>query len=194
MPQMKAAFRKFSSDASPYDPKLTIVICGKRHHTRFFPTNVAHAAPDGNPRPGTVVDRGTAAIYEYDFYLQAHGGLQGTTRPTHYYVIHDEIGIGADQLQCLTNDISYLFARATKAVSLVSPAYYADLACERGRCYIHSLLHGISDGAVSVTTGGGGKVDRTNDDGVMKEAKKLWRFDNDPNGVSGSVKDTMFYI
>jgi hypothetical protein len=53
----------------------------------------------------------------------AHGGLQGTTRPTHYYVVHDEIGFGADELQTLTNSVSYMFARATKAVSLVSPAY-----------------------------------------------------------------------
>ena len=34
----------------------------------------AHAAQDGNPKPGTVVDRGATAVYEYDFYLQAHGG------------------------------------------------------------------------------------------------------------------------
>ena len=148
---MKDAFRHFDTPETPYDPKLTIVICGKRHHMRFFPADAAHAAPDGNPRPGTVVDRGTAAIYEYDFYLQAHGGRQGTARPTHYYVVHDEIKIGADQLQCLTNDISYMFARATKAVSLVSPAYYADLACERGRCYIHPLLQGISDSAASAS-------------------------------------------
>ena len=189
MPLIKVAFSKFHTNGEPYDPKLTIVICGKRHHTRFFPTNAAHAAQDGNPRPGTVVDRGTAAIFEYDFYLQAHGGLQGSTRPTHYFVVHDEIGIGADQLQSLTNDISYMFARATKAVSLVSPAYYADLACERGRCYIHPLLQGISDSGT--TTGSGGKG---SDEEVLTEARRLWRYDNDPNGVSGTVKDTMFYI
>ena len=114
-------------------------------------------------------------------------GLVGSTRPTHYYVVHDEIGIGADQLQGLTNDVSYMFARATKAVSLVSPAYYADLACERGRCYIHSLLQGISDSGATGTSGSG-------EDEVMAEAKKLWRFDNSPNAVGGALKDTMFYI
>ena len=191
---MKDAFRHFDTPGMPYDPKLTIVICGKRHHTRFFPTDAAHAAPDGNPRPGTVVDRGTAAIYEYDFYLQAHGGRQGTARPTHYYVVHDEIGLGADQLQGLTNDVSYLFARATKAVSLVSPAYYADLACERGRCYIHALLQGISDSGVSSASGGGGGKGKNTHEDVMAEAKRLWHFNRDPNGVSGTVKDTMFYI
>lgn len=119
-------------------------------------------------------------------------GLQGTTRPTHYYVVHDEIGIGADQLQGMTNDISYMFARATKAVSLVSPAYYADLACERGRCYIHPLLQGISD---SGTTASGGTAE--NEEvmrQVMNEAKRLWRHDKSPNAVAGAMKDTMFYI
>ena len=102
-------------------------------------------------------------------------------------MVHDEIGIGSDQLQALTNDVSYMFARATKAVSLVSPAYYADLACERGRCYIHPLLQGISD---SGTTGTGASENEE----VMQEARRLWRLDKSPNGVSGALKDTMFYI
>ncbi|KAH9887565.1 argonaute-like protein [Cubamyces lactineus] len=190
MPLIKKAFAQFNTPQKRYNPKLTIVICAKRHHTRFCPTEAAHAAGDGNPKPGTVVDRGVTAVYNYGFFLQAHGGLQGTTRPTHYYVVCDEIGIKADQLQGLTNDISYTFARATKAVSLVSPAYYADLACERGRCYILSLLQGISDG-VGTTTAGSGTDEQEE---VMKEAKKLWRFEKNPNGVGGALKETMFYI
>ena len=105
-------------------------------------------------------------------------------------MVHDEIGIGSDQLQALTNDVSYMFARATKAVSLVSPAYYADLACERGRCYILSLLQGISD-AVATTTAGSGTDEQEE---VMKEAKKMWRVEKSPNGVGGALKETMFYI
>lgn len=34
----------------------------------------------------------------------------------------------------------YLFNRATKAVSICPPAYYADLLCERGRSYLYSTL------------------------------------------------------
>ncbi|KAH8101753.1 argonaute-like protein [Cristinia sonorae] len=182
MPQMKEAFKKFHTPQKPYTPKLTIVICGKRHHTRFFPTEAENADRNGNPRPGTVVDRGVTAVYEFDFFLQAHGGLQGTTRPTHYYVVHDEVGFKADQLQGLTNDVSYMFARATKAVSLVSPAYYADLACERGRCYLHALLQGISDSGTTATSGAG-------DETIFREGEKMWR-----NGVAGRLKDTMFYL
>src|ERR1700712_3787806 len=115
-------------------------------------------------------------------FFAAHGGLQGTTKPTHYYVIHDEIGFGADNLQVLTNALSYMFARATKAVSLVSPAYYADVACERGRCYLHKLLQGLSSSGVTATSG--------SEEVVYKEAEGLWH-----GGVQGpQLKNTMYYL
>ena len=69
-PQIFEAFRAFGTPKAPYKPKLTIIICGKRHHTRFYPTEEDNAAGDGNPRPGTVVDRGVTAIYDFDFFLQ----------------------------------------------------------------------------------------------------------------------------
>ncbi|KAH6903111.1 ribonuclease H-like domain-containing protein [Coprinopsis sp. MPI-PUGE-AT-0042] len=170
MPKIKASFRMFDSPGKPYLPQLTIVVCGKRHHTRFYPTSAADADDKGNPKPGMVVDRGVTTVYNFDFYLQAHGGLQGSTRPTHYYVVHDEIGFNADTIQTLTNSVSYMFARATKAVSLVSPAYYADLACERGRCYVANS-----------------SADK---DAIMREATALWNA-----GVNGpALKDTMFYL
>ena len=75
-----------------------------------------------------------------------------------------------------------MFSRATKAVSLVSPAYYADLACERGRCYLHPLLQGISDSGTTAASEGG-------DTEVYREAEKLWK-----NGVSGNLRNTMFYL
>ena len=109
--------------------------------------------------------------------------MQGTTRPTHYYVVHDEIGFKADDLQGLTNAVSYMFARATKAVSLVSPAYYADLACERGRCYLHKLLQGFGGGA-------GSSTGSANEEQIMQEARTMWH-----GGVSGpKLKETMFYL
>ncbi|KAF7968003.1 hypothetical protein HWV62_32204 [Athelia sp. TMB] len=181
LPLIKEAFHSFNTPQQTYNPKLTIVICGKRHHTRFYPTEASAADRDGNPRPGTVVDRGVTAVYDFDFFLQAHGGLQGTTRPTHYYVVHDEIGFKADALQGLTNAVSYMFARATKAVSLASPAYYADLCCERGRCYLHALLQGASQGNTTTAS---------NEEAIMQQAAAMWH-----NGVGGrNLKETMYYL
>ena len=96
--------------------------------------------------------------------------------------MHDEIGFTSDQLQTLTNDVSYMFARATKAVSLASPAYYADLACERGRCYLHPLLQGISTSPLTEN----GSVD---EDAVRKEAERMWQ-----GGIGSTLKNTMFYL
>ena len=115
-------------------------------------------------------------------FVTAHGVAQGTARPIHYYVIHDGIGFKADEVQKLTNSLCYMFARATKAVSRASPVYYAEAACQRGRCYLRKLLHGCFD-------------DRTTERGaaeqeVIQEAQRLWN-----SGVSKpGLKDTMFYL
>ena len=39
-------------------PRINIVVVGKRHHTRFYPTKYQDADSNGNPKNGTVVDRG----------------------------------------------------------------------------------------------------------------------------------------
>ncbi|KAF8639231.1 hypothetical protein AX17_001716 [Amanita inopinata Kibby_2008] len=182
LPRIREACRKFDMAGKPYRPKITVVICGKRHQTRFYPTEESQADRNGNPMPGTVVDRGVTSVYHFDFFLQAHAGLQGSARPTHYFVVHDDIGFTADSIQTLTNSVSYMFARATKAVSLVSPAYYADLACERGRCYLQRLLLGYSSS--------GGTSSSGDEQLVMREAIATWN-----NGVNGpQLKDTMYYL
>ncbi|KAJ3563363.1 hypothetical protein NP233_g8987 [Leucocoprinus birnbaumii] len=163
MPLIISAFRRMHSD---YQPKLT------NHHLH----------EKANPLPGTVVDRGITTVYHFDFYLQAHGSLQGSSKPTHYFVIHDEIGFSQDMIQSLTNNISYMFARATRAVSLVAPAYYADLACERGRCYLHELLHGIRSGGRDARSG--------DEQQILREAREFWK-----EGPTGDdIRDTMFYL
>lgn len=63
LPEMIKSFAEFSTPKVPYRPKLTIVICGKRHHTRFYPAESQFADQNGNPKPGTVVDRGITAVY-----------------------------------------------------------------------------------------------------------------------------------
>ncbi|KAI0202794.1 ribonuclease H-like domain-containing protein [Astrocystis sublimbata] len=72
-------------------PRITIVIVGKRHHTRFYPTKDGDADNSGNPRAGTVVDRGVTQAANWDFFLQSHAAIKGTARPAHYVVLKDEI-------------------------------------------------------------------------------------------------------
>jgi eukaryotic translation initiation factor 2C len=146
-------------------PKISVIVVGKRHHTRFYATRESEADRSANPLNGTVVDRGVTSMWNWDFFLQAHTCLQGTVKPAHYYVVLDEIfGKGdlkkphpfpnaADTLEELTHNICYLFARATKAVSICPPAYYADLACERARCYLSGVFDPVSSSGSSVTSG-----------------------------------------
>ena len=169
-------------------PKITIVIVGKRHHTRFYPTDADKADRSSNPTCGTVVDRGVTEPRNWNFFLQAHTAIQGTARPAHYYVILDEIfnkrkmpqGMQlqntADVLEELTHSMCYMFGRATKAVSICPPAYYADIACERARCYL-SRLFNMESQAGSVESGRG-QMDASSED-VQ---------------IHPRLKNTMFYI
>ena len=181
VPPMRSAFSSLNTqnNGTPYKPKLTIVICGKRHHARAFATSAGDADRTANPRAGLVVDRGITAVYDFDFYLQAHAGLQGTTRPTHYTVVYDENSLTADAIQQGTNRLCYLWARATKSVSLAPPAYWADIACERGRYYIREILPPLP----------GSPESRFTEAQMKDHAQRLWG-----NGIHERLKDTMFFL
>ncbi|KAG6835954.1 hypothetical protein H0H93_012916 [Arthromyces matolae] len=62
--------------------KITVIIVGKRHH------NEREGDRSGNCLAGTVVDSDISHPTEFDFYLQSHGGLLGTSRPAHYSLDH----------------------------------------------------------------------------------------------------------
>ncbi|EDN03752.1 predicted protein [Histoplasma mississippiense (nom. inval.)] len=196
LPQLRRACEQVypTADTKKGLPRFTIIICGKRHKTRFYPTTEQDCDRSGNTKPGTVVDRGVTEARSWDFFLQAHAALHGTARPCHYYIVHDAIFRQiyaklipspfqniADIVEDLTHNMCYLFGRATKAVSLCPPAYYADLACERARCYLASLFDTPSPSAalsVTETSAAEGALQPSADD-VQIHLK---------------LKDTMFYI
>ncbi|KAG9192783.1 hypothetical protein G6011_11517 [Alternaria panax] len=208
LPQLRKACEAVypAADTKKGLPRFTVVICGKRHKTRFYPTakedvdgaidkRTGELKSSGNTKPGTVVDRGVTEAHNWDFFLQAHAALQGTARPCHYYIVHDEIfrqiyakqvpppfGNIADIVEDLTHNMCYLFGRATKAVSLCPPAYYADLACERARCYLANLFDtptpSASPSVAGTSVAGGGGQDPSASD-VQIHPK---------------IRDTMFYI
>jgi len=113
--------------------------------------------------------------------------LLGTSRPAHYTVLHDEIFrspnaqtsdaadvAAANQLEKLTFEMCHLFGRATKAVSICPPAYYADILCTRARVYLSDMFEGSDTQSVTSATSsnlGTGPID-----------------------VHENLKDSMFYI
>ncbi|KZV96981.1 Piwi-domain-containing protein [Exidia glandulosa HHB12029] len=198
VPQILDAFRRVDAKNPRYRPTLSVIICGKRHHARFPATAEADADRNGNTRPGTVVDRGITPVFEFSFYLQAHAGLQGTVRPTHYVVIYDERspGLGADEIQTGIHSSSYLYARATKAVSLVPPAYYADIVCEQARYWIHGFLNRVDE--TSSTSGdrasetGSARAKRKREEAesqVYEAAERMWG-----SGLHPNLANSMFFL
>ncbi|CAI0401871.1 unnamed protein product [Linum tenue] len=143
---LKRAFHSIN-----YNPTVTVIIAQKRHHTRLFPESQRDGGFTGNVSPGTVVDTKIVHPSEFDFYLCSHYGSLGTSKPTHYHVLWDEHGFTSDQLQKLTYNLCFTFARCTKPVSLVPPVYYADLVAYRGRLYYEAVVEGHSPASVGST-------------------------------------------
>ncbi|PIA43518.1 hypothetical protein AQUCO_01900127v1 [Aquilegia coerulea] len=158
-----------------YLPPVTFVVVQKRHHTRLFPADHGNrnlTDRSGNILPGTVVDTHICHPTEFDFYLCSHAGIQGTSRPTHYHVLWDENKFTADLMQTLTNNLCYTYARCTRSVSVVPPAYYAHLAAFRARYYIEG---NVSESNTSPATRG-----------INAEIRPL------PT-IKDNVKNVMFY-
>ncbi|TYH03953.1 hypothetical protein ES288_A09G259800v1 [Gossypium darwinii] len=156
------AIRKACASLEPnYQPLVTFIVVQKRHHTRLFAHNHRDRSStdkSGNILPGTVVDSKICHPSEFDFYLCSHAGIQGTSRPAHYHVLWDENNFTADGIQSLTNNLCYTYARCTRSVSVVPPAYYAHLAAFRARFYLEPEMqdNNSSTGAGSGQAKGGG--------------------------------------
>lgn len=122
------------------DPSIevTLIIVQKRHHTRFFPDPKKRTTDrNNNVTPGTVVDSEIVDPQKWQFFMVSHISMQGVAKPTKYTVIHDDANLTNAELQVFTNNLCHVFARCTRAVSYVTPTYYADLVAYRGRAYIH---------------------------------------------------------
>ena len=141
-----------------------------------------------NPVGGTVVDRRITEARNWDFFLQSHIAIQGTARPAHYNVLLDEIfkdralpkGMDFKNMQMCwktSRTTRVIFGRATKAVSICPPAYYADIACERPRRYL-DRFYNTADQAYN----------RANDNRMLAVA-----LDSDVQ-VDQKLKNTMFYV
>uniref|UniRef100_A0A0D6QYC9 Uncharacterized protein n=1 Tax=Araucaria cunninghamii TaxID=56994 RepID=A0A0D6QYC9_ARACU len=137
--ELDAIRKACASLEKDYQPPVTFIVVQKRHHTRLFANNHRDrnmVDRSGNILPGTVVDSKICHPTEFDFYLCSHAGIQGTSRPAHYHVLWDDNKFTADQLQSLTNNLCYTYARCTRSVSIVPPAFYAHLAAFRARFYM----------------------------------------------------------
>lgn len=154
----------------------------------FFP-NTEKRCPtlkNGNLLPGTVVDSVICQPKIFDFYLCSHAGIKGTSKPAHYNVLQDENGFTPNDIQRLTNDLCFTYARCTRSVSIVPACYYAHLAAKRARVWLDSGIssesgsfHGRSVSGMS--TGSGTQILSGT---FMKPLPP----------VHGRIKNSMFFI
>ncbi|KAF3935192.1 hypothetical protein ABW20_dc0110214 [Dactylellina cionopaga] len=167
-------------------PTLTVIVVGKRHQTRFFPLDTETTRNGANnTSPGLVVDRGVTAIYEKDFFLQAHSAIRGTARPAHYFVVKDEKDLTDTQIQQLAHIWSHSFGRSMRSVSYAPPAYCADLACGRARAWIQKAVDGIRGTGMSSDSG--------TDDSEIAD-RNLRSIMSDNPYLHPNLENTMWYI
>ncbi|KAI0439155.1 Piwi domain-containing protein [Xylaria telfairii] len=133
--------RRVFRECNAGNPKITAIIATKRHHIRFFPKPNDQTTGDrnGNPLPGTLVERDATHPHHFDFYLCSHVAIQGTARPVHYQVIYDDANVTPDALQKMIYEQCYQYARSTTPVSLHPAVYYAHVASNRARA--HENIH-----------------------------------------------------
>lgn len=141
-------------------------------------------------------------------------------------MIHDEIfrdpkvaghAPPANTLAFLTYNLCHLWGRATKAVGLAPPAYYADILCERARAYLGSIYDAQQGPAepVRVLSPGPENEDgrrrtykyvnelrQSEFDGLEEQMRKMLLDEGEKNRqhqqdlveVHKNLKDSMFYI
>ncbi|ETI23115.1 hypothetical protein G647_04912 [Cladophialophora carrionii CBS 160.54] len=131
VPHIKSVLKDVHED---FNGKITVIVASKRHHVRAFPDK-AGADKNGNPLPGTLIERDVTTPNEFDFYLYSHIALQGTSRPVHYSVLHDELNHKPEQLQNMIYEHCYQYMRSTTSVSLHPAVYYAHLASNRAKAH-----------------------------------------------------------
>lgn len=188
-------------------------MCTKRHHIRFFPKENDGQAGDknGNPLPGTLVERDVVHPFEYDFYLSSHSAIQGTARPVHYQVIRDEAQCNPNEFQKMIYQHCYQYMRSTTPVSLYPAVYYAHLASNRARAHEatpasdgprggQKFIEAQQDSAVRAGAGAGaegGSITRSSETGssLPAEARPLLPL-GAPDGGAATIKirTGMWYI
>lgn len=97
-----------------FQPKITLLVVGKRHHTRFFPKKspvkdkpirAGDRESDYNIQAGLVIDHTIVTPHHCSFYLQSHDSPQGTAKTGHYVIITNESEYSLDALQQLVSHL-----------------------------------------------------------------------------------------
>lgn len=155
---------------------ITFIVVQKRHQTRLFPVNPRQGVGrNQNVPPGTCVDQKITHPVYFDYFICSHEGIQGTSKPAKYTVLHDDIKLPVEELQSLCYNLCHTYVRCTRSVSLPAPVMYADLAAARAKKYAD--LH-ISPDTMSVFSGSSEGAQKDLPPEVEKAIRSMQSFDN----------------
>ncbi|XP_077491966.1 protein argonaute-2-like [Amblyomma americanum] len=138
-----SAIRPACQELSPnetYELALTFIVFQKHHDTSLMPaSNQNRVGKCRNVPPGTIVDSLVTYPLDFDLYLCSHFGIEGTSKPSHYYVVWYHSSVSAD-MEKLRYYICHSYARCTRSVSIPAPVYYTHLAASRAKNHVMSKV------------------------------------------------------
>ncbi|KUJ21353.1 Piwi-domain-containing protein [Mollisia scopiformis] len=182
------------------NPAITLLVVGKRHHTRFFPKWLEGQKPapkagdrstDRNTVAGLIIDHTVVTPHHFSFYLQSHDSPIGTARTGHYVVISNGSNYSPDELQQITHKLCFTGSRATVSLSVCTPARYADILCDRLRNYMRPVMEGEIPDSPDKTLAQYGVDTATWRHTVfeLRDTKQVW-----PNPWHPDLRNSMFYL
>lgn len=177
------AIRKACLRMDPnYTPYVTFIVVQKRHHVRMKPKNDRDGVGRSlNVPPGTIVDSDIVHPEIFDFYLCSQQGIQGTSRPAHYHVVHDDRDHKPDEIYRLCYYLCHVYARCARTVSIPAPAYYAHLVAFRAKEHLKRTQHE------------GSEVSRSSS-GTSSVSSEILRKYQAAQNVNPIMRSTMYFV
>lgn len=132
--------------------ECVFIFVTKRHHIRFFPMSEQdHGGRTRNLPAGWVANNSIASpLCKSDFWLLSHAGLLGTSRPSHYVVMHNDFPMMQQkEVEELSYYLCHIHQAASCSVSIPTPIYYADKVCDMARKYHFDPSVDYGDGNIS---------------------------------------------
>jgi len=124
----------------------------KRHHIRFFPMSEQdHGGRTKNLPAGWVANNSIASpLCKGDFWLLSHAGILGTSRPSHYVLMHNDFPfMQQKEVEELSYYLCHIHQGASCSVSIPTPIYYADKVCDMTRKYYFDPTVNYGDSNIS---------------------------------------------
>jgi len=158
----------------------TFMFVTKRHHVRFFPTSSRDAGgKSGNLPCGFVADQSVASpLCKGDFWMISHGGLMGTSRPSHYVIMRNDHAkfLGQQKIEEISYYLCHIHQGSTSSISIPAPIYYSDRVCDMTRKYYFDEQQDYGD-------------DRMTQNGTIPYNAEAWR-----NGLKQPKDRRMYWV